>query len=554
MELDVLVVGSGVAGLSALVRLQSLDNTLKLGVVTKGALDDSTTRFAQGGVAAVLSNEEDSVDSHLADTLQAGAGLCDVDAVKVLVNEGPKRVEELIALGAVFDKAESGNLSLAREGGHSFARVVHANGLATGQEIERALVEAIKVNASAIYEGYFAKDLLIENSKCIGISAINSLGELKNIRAKHTILASGGAGQLYSVTTNPREATGDGIAMAIRSRVPIGDVEFIQFHPTALHHPFMPRPLLSEALRGHGALIKDSKGKRFVDELAPRDIVSFAMAQKMVEENSENVWLDATSLVDFENRFPNISISLEEAGLDPSKDLLPIAPAAHYISGGVLTDLNGASGLPGLWAAGEVALSGVHGANRLASNSLLEGLVFGARTTDAILSGQLGPMSTGAMRALLPSDESRYVRGHIQHLVFTTPTLKPNFNNCDKEDPTGVDTPEVVQHSPDKIEDTVKLKEALQHAMTNGAGVVRNEISLKSVEGTIDKTYSCLSTRLSGQSDSWDLKALEVLNLTTVAKAAVVGASLRHESRGAHRRTDFEERDDTDFLIRTIFK
>ena len=295
----------------------------------------------------MLGGDEDSTDLHLADTLAAGAGLCDTDAVRVLVDEGPWRVHQLIAMGAVFDRQPGGALALAREGGHSTARVVHAGGAATGAEVERALVEATRTTAAAVLEQWFALDLLVEGGRCRGVRALSADGQIVEVRATHTVLATGGAGQLFAVTTNPAEATADGLAMALRAGVPVADVEFMQFHPTALHHPAMPRPLLSEALRGHGALLRDGRGERFVDELAPRDVVSRAMADRMRLQGAESLWLDATGLAAFDSRFPTIAASLRAIGLDPAHDWLPIAPAAHYLSGGVLTDLSGATALPG---------------------------------------------------------------------------------------------------------------------------------------------------------------------------------------------------------------
>ncbi|MBI1844427.1 MAG: FAD-binding protein, partial [Actinobacteria bacterium] len=265
--LDLLVLGSGVAGLTAAVH-SATKLGASVGVLTKAELHQATTRWAQGGVAAVLSADEDSTDMHLADTLAAGAGLCDVDAVRVLVNEGPGRVNDLIALGAVFDTDAQGALLLAREGGHSRPRIVHAGGAATGAEIERALVDAVRATAAVVLEGWYAIDFLIEGGRCAGVAALDGTGVRHEVRARHTLLATGGAGQLYSVTTNPAEATGDGVAMALRAGVAVADIEFMQFHPTALHHPAMPRPLLSEALRGHGAVLRDAGGERFIDELA----------------------------------------------------------------------------------------------------------------------------------------------------------------------------------------------------------------------------------------------------------------------------------------------
>jgi len=297
-------------------------------------------------------------------------------------------VNELIALGAAFDRDERGRLELAQEGGHSLPRVVHAGGAATGAEIERALVEAVHRTAAAVHENTFALDLLVEQGRCVGVTAVDPDGVRRRVAATNVLLATGGAGQLFAVNTNPIEATGDGVAMALRARAAVADIEFVQFHPTALHHPRMPRPLLSEALRGHGALLRDRDGERFVDELLPRDEVSRAMTRRMLDQGVDHLWLDATGLENFEQRFPTISSDLATAGLDPATDWLPIAPAAHYLCGGVVTDLDGASDLAGLWAAGEVACSGVHGANRLASNSLLEGMVFAFRVVEAIERGK----------------------------------------------------------------------------------------------------------------------------------------------------------------------
>src|SRR2546421_1911383 len=403
--LDLLVLGSGVAGLSAAIRAAG-DPGMRVGVLTKAELSQSATRWAQGGVAAALGGDEDSTDLHLADTLAVGAGLCDVDAVRVLVAEGPGRVNELIAMGAGFDRDAQGGLLLAGEGGHSRARVVHAGGAATGAEIERALVEAVRQTAAAVMEGWFALDLLVEAGRGRGVRAVDPEGTAHEIRCPHVLMATGGAGQLFAVTTNPPQATGDGLAMALRAGVPVADVEFMQFHPTALHHPAMPRPLLSEALRGHGALLRDGRGRRFVDELQPRDVVARAMTARMLEQGVDHLWLDATGLERFSERFPTIAASVTAIGLDPANDWLPIAPAARYLSGGILADLDGASTLPGLWACGEAACTGVHGANRLASNSLLEGMVFAARVVEAIADGREGPLPTGAMRSVLeaPTD------------------------------------------------------------------------------------------------------------------------------------------------------
>lgn len=526
---DVLVLGSGVAGLSAAVRLAGAvpaagpGSALSLGVLTKGTLSQSATRWAQGGVAAVLGGDEDSTDLHLADTLRAGAGLCDEEAVRILVDEGPARVHELIALGARFDRETTGSLALAREGGHSRARVVHAGGAATGAEVERALVDATYRSASAVLEGWFAIDLIVDGGRCVGITALPPHEHGANpapvaILATHVVLATGGAGQMYSVTTNPAESTGDGVAMALRAGVPTADVEFVQFHPTALHHPAMPRPLLSEALRGHGAILRDRDGERFVDELAPRDVVSRAMAARMVEQGVDHLWLDATALERFSPRFPTIAASLASIGLDPQKDWLPIAPAAHHLSGGVVTDLWGASALPGLWAVGEVACTGVHGANRLASNSLLEGMVFGARLAERIPAGAQGPEPSGALRAVLGEPPLDGIGS--TPLPARVPTVRRNGA-------TGPAT------SPD----VTKLRDVLQRAMTRGAGVVRSAESLAGARDVIDEVAAALGD------PGGSVRAGELANLLQVADALLVAADTRTESRGAHARSEFPDTD-----------
>jgi L-aspartate oxidase len=523
--LDVLVLGSGVAGLSAAVRLaaplsptgRSSDATgLRVGVLTKAELYQSATRWAQGGVAAVLGGDEDSTDLHLADTLAAGAGLCDTDAVRVLVDEGPTRVHELIAMGAVFDRQPGGALALAREGGHSTARVVHAGGAATGAEVERALVDATRASAAAVLEEWFALDLLVEGGRCRGVRALTHSGKVVEVRATHTVLATGGAGQLFAVTTNPAEATADGLAMALRAGVPVTDVEFMQFHPTALHHPAMPRPLLSEALRGHGALLRDARGERFVDELAPRDVVSRAMAERMRLQGVDSLWLDATALASFDSRFPTIAASLNAIGLDPARDWLPIAPAAHYLSGGVLTDLSGATALPGLWAAGEVACTGVHGANRLASNSLLEGMVFGARLAESILAGGDGPTATGVMGAFL---------GKAGQPVGPDAAAS-RAGEWDQVQSAGGET----------WPDVAKTRDQLQRHMIEGAGVVRSRESLARAGAAIDAIGAAI-----GSGPPVDRAHGELCNLVTAAGSVLRSATVRCETRGAHARSDFPE-------------
>jgi L-aspartate oxidase len=491
---------------------------LRVGVLTKGELDQATTRWAQGGVAAVLGGDPDSTDLHLADTLAAGAGLCDEDAVRVLVEEGPGRVNELIALGAIFDRDADGELLLAREGGHSHARVVHAGGAATGVEVERALVAAVRRTAAAIHEHWFALDLLVEGGRCAGVVAITPTGERAEVRARHVLVATGGAGQLYAVTTNPTESTGDGIAMALRAGVAVADLEFVQFHPTALHHPAMPRPLLSEALRGHGALLRDAHGRRFVDELLPRDRVSRAITQVLEEQQVDHVWLDATHLERFDDRFPTIAAALREAGLDPARDWLPVAPAAHYLCGGIVADLDGATTLPGLWVAGEAACNGVHGANRLASNSLLDGMVFGPRVVEAVAAGVDGPRPTGAMRCVLGGADDA---GDAEVPGRPTPVALPPAAGADGGDGAGAPDPGRV----------AAARAELQRAMTRDAGVLRSAESLERAAGAAARAAAAVAPGA-------DVEAHALRNLATVAAALCAMAAARTESRGAHARVD----------------
>ncbi|MBI2710837.1 MAG: L-aspartate oxidase [Actinobacteria bacterium] len=586
-DLDLLVLGSGVAGLSAAVRAAETHH-MRVGVLTKGELSQSATRWAQGGVAAVLHTDPDSTDLHLADTLRAGAGLCDPEAVRVLVDEGPVRVEELIALGAAFDRDEQGRLMLAREGGHSLARVVHAGGAATGAEVERALVAAVQRTAAAIYEFHFAVDLLVEGGRCCGVRAFDPGGGAIEVRAANALITTGGAGQLFAVTTSPVEATGDGIAMALRAGVAVADIEFVQFHPTALHHESMPRPLLSEALRGHGALLRDAKGERFVDELQPRDVVSQAETAVMIAQGVDHVWLDATGLEEFDQRFPTIAAELRSVGLDPATDWLPVAPAAHYTCGGVVTDLVGATSLPGLWAAGEAACTGVHGANRLASNSLLEGMVFGPRAVEAIEAGVVGPAPTGAMRAVLAGDPpgppggsghgplpgaagaptvgSRLLTwGGLGAAVGATgatadgteatsgatgATADGTGATADADGGSRGDEPgggggERSRPFAAPVEDgPAAIRAALQRAMTNGAGVVRSGASLAEADrGLRSARFDALAA--GPPSGPGAVAVCEILNLVDVGHAVVLAATAREESRGAHSRVEFPEpRDD----------
>jgi L-aspartate oxidase len=495
---DVLVLGSGVAGLSVAVHAARLG--MSVAVLTKAELASSATQYAQGGVAAALARDDvDSPELHATDTLTAGADLCDVDAVNVLVNEGPDCVRELMALGAEFDRHDgAGDLALTREGGHSVARIVHAGGDATGAEIERALVTAVHATASDVHERWFVVDLLVERGRGAGALAHAPDGRLYELRARHTVVATGGAGQCFAVTTNPSVSTGDGIAMALRAGVAVADVEFMQFHPTALHHPSMPRPLLSEALRGEGAILRDERGVAFMvgehplADLAPRDVVARAITRRLNERGLDHLWLDATGIDGFAGRFPTVWAACRGAGLDPTRDWLPVAPAAHYLSGGICTDLDGATTLPGLWACGEAACSGVHGANRLASNSLLDGLVFGTRIVRALAAGKDAPSESGVLRGIEAS---------------MPPAVEPARSLTT---PHGATT-----------------REQLQRVMTRDAGVLRDRSSL-------EDALAHLATM--------DPADREVGNLVVVSRALVGAALAREESRGTHTRVDFPER------------
>jgi L-aspartate oxidase len=500
---DLLVLGSGVAGLSAAVRARR--EGMSVTVVTKGELGWSATRYAQGGVAAALDPTDDSPELHGSDTLAAGGGLCDADAVRILASEGPARVRELVALGAHFDQAaERDDFARTREGGHSVARVVHAGGDATGAEVERTLVAAVQVSGAEIRERWLATDLVLEHGRVVGVVAQGPDGPV-TVRARHVLVATGGAGQCFAVTTNPSLSTGDGIAMAMRAGAAVADLEFMQFHPTALHHPSMPRPLLSEALRGEGAILRDDHGVAFMGEehpladLAPRDVVAKAISRRCVERDLDHLWLDATAIERFPERFPTIWAACQGAGLDPRRDWLPVAPAAHYLSGGVCTDLDGATTRPGLWACGEAACTGVHGANRLASNSLLEGLVFAARAVEAIRDGRDGAQPTGVLR----------------------------------------DVPEVDLPPPVTVEVATgpSIRQELQRVMTRDAGVVRSA-------ETLGRAADAL-----GAMTPTDV---ESANLVTVSTALVRAATARRESRGTHTRSDFPEPSSA-FLGRLVF-
>jgi len=494
---DVIVIGSGVAGLTTALNLRA--GGLSVLLVTKAHIDEGSTKWAQGGIAAAL-GPGDTPGQHKKDTLIAGAGLCDTEAVDVLVSEGPEAVRRLIARGAVFDKSETGEIALTREGGHLRNRILHAGGDATGAEVSRALLAAVQNDAGIeVIEHALAIDALLNDSGTVCGVTLHVIGAgsrdgVGRALARAVVIATGGLGQVYSQTTNPSVSTGDGVALALRAGAAVADVEFIQFHPTVLWRDSSTggqQPLISEAVRGEGALLLNHRGERFMvnkhplAELAPRDIVAKEIFAQIKESGSQHVWLDATGIPDFRERFPTIYTSCKANGIDPTSQLIPVSPASHYASGGVLVDLNGQTTVPGLYACGETACTGAHGANRLASNSLLEGLVFGARISAHI----------------------------VAHLPEQT---QPSTNQ-------GIDF---------LLSPTIELP--LQLAMSQGAGVMRSEVSLR-------ETLSVLAQLSEYSSTEPTLEAWEASNLYLLATAIVKAALMRTESRGSHWRTDFPD-------------
>jgi L-aspartate oxidase len=494
IETDVLVLGSGIAGLTYAIKA-ARDG--RVTVLTKKEDTEANTNYAQGGIAAVM-DPSDSFAAHIADTLEAGAGLCDRRAVELLVESGPDRVRDLIEYGVRFsyERGEPGRLSLAREGGHSARRIVRADDL-TGRAIERGLLDAAARAGVTIHEHYFALDLWLDRSgpraRCAGVVAVDrETGEDVAVSAKVTFLATGGCGQVYRFTTNPGIATGDGIAMAFRAGAPVANLEFVQFHPTALY-PVEPRPfLISEAVRGEGAVLRDAEGRAFMAryhplaDLAPRDVVARAIDAEMRRAGTDHVWLDTSPIAPehFAERFPNILETCRSRGLDPPGAPLPVVPAAHYMCGGVVTDLDARTGVAGLLAAGEVACTGVHGANRLASNSLLEAVVFADRA-------------------------ARVTRD----MVTSTPSAP------DPPPPRGGGPPPA---------DLDGLRRRIRQILWTGAGIVRDDAGLAAAEAELGALEPGIPA------NPRTPEAAEVANLFLVGRLIVRSAILRKESRGLH--------------------
>ncbi len=500
---DVLIIGGGIAGLRAAMQI---DPRLSVLVITKDTMEQSNSAYAQGGIASVI-DPDDNFASHVEDTLVAGANLCDREVVEMVVSEAPQHIRQLIEWGTNFDR-EQGELQLGREGGHSHRRIVHALGDATGFEIMRAIIQRVRDQQDAqIWTNTFTIDLLTHEDRCRGALVWHAQHGRTFIWAKETILCTGGAGQIFRETTNPEVATGDGHALAYRAGAELRDMEFMQFHPTVLYIAGGSRSLITEAMRGEGARLIDSMGRRFMSEydergeLAPRDVVSQAIVEQMEKTRQPCVFLDLSHL-DPENvrkRFPGITRICAEFGIDIATDPIPVRPGAHYMIGGVTVDHQGRTTLPGLWAAGEVTSSGLHGANRLASNSLLEGLVYGAHA------------GAGATESALSTPDS------FQAIPLENKTTEPHTEPLDLAD----------------------IRNSLKSLMWRAAGVRRTGPQLADAARTIRRWCGYVLARQLNDSAGWELQ-----NMLTVASLMVEGALIREESRGVHLRTDFTQTND----------
>ncbi|MEF8873136.1 MAG: L-aspartate oxidase [Candidatus Thermoplasmatota archaeon] len=499
IETDFLVVGSGIAGLYTGWKLSRLGHVQ---VITKNKVEESSTQYAQGGIAAVL-DKGDSWELHMIDTLNAGDGFCDEKAVRVLVKEGPERVNELIELGTQFDFIE-GELDLAREGAHSRRRVLHARGDATGEEIRESLTGVVRNGENIeLSERTFLIDMIVNDNRFTGALCWDHEKEnLVFYDASYGILASGGCGMVYKNTTNPEVTTGDGVAVAYRSGADIVDMEFIQFHPTALYYPEGVSFLISETVRGEGGYLRNEKGDRFMKEyheeaeLAPRDIVARAIVEETEKSDKENVWLDVTHLDKkyIKGRFPNIYRTLKKKGIDMADDLIPVVPSAHYMIGGVKTDLHGRTSIQNLFACGEVASTGVHGANRLASNSLLEGIVFGHRIFEKI-------RENGVDSSSVNTDDIELENGSSDDLELR------------------------------------ELKKEFRRLMMDKAGIMREKDKLLELIGWLEEKIELIENI-----EVFNTKGQEVKNMLRVGMLISRSALIREESRGAHYRADHPDK------------
>jgi L-aspartate oxidase len=508
-KVDFVVVGSGIAAMRAAVDLARHGEVL---ILNKGDLYKPAAHYHLGGIAVALA-EDDEVPLHLHDTLQAGDGLCREPAVRVLVEEGPKLIQELIGWGMCFHRSET-KLAFTSVGFHSRSRVLHAHGASTGGEMRRVLMEKARTLPSIrVHAHAFVVDLLQEDGRVVGVSFIDEkTSALKTVRSHAVLLATGGLGQAFLETTNPPFACGDGVAMAFRAGAVLSDMEFIQFHPTVLYMRGAPRYVLSEALRGEGAQLRNIDLERFMPhyhegaELAPRDVVSRAMVMEMSKSRSDFTYLDLTGLPPerIKKRFPQIYSRCLDSNIDITADLIPVRPAAHYAMGGIATDLNGVTSLPGLYAAGEVAATGVHGANRLASNSLLEDLVYGARTAAAMAAGQ--PRTRKAAHA------EKHPKAHESPLsssVTKDPSQK-HFN----------------------LDDLDKIAAEARALLSEKVGIIRDGKGLAKAVSRLNEIYSRTPDVSSRQH-------LEKRNILEVARLIAHSALARKESRGAHYRSDF---------------
>lgn len=511
---DFIVIGAGVAGLRAAIELASAGTVI---VLAKREVSESNTQYAQGGIAAALS-DEDEIGLHLQDTLVAGDGLCNVDAARILVEEGPVRIEELIAWGTEFDRAGT-RLTFGREGAHSRNRILHAHGDSTGREIGRALWEKARtIRNISIREFEFTTDLIVEDEQVVGLLATHENGEIRRLYAGAVLLATGGLGHIYSNSTNPEVATGDGVAMAHRAGAEISDMEFVQFHPTALYLKGAPHFLLSEALRGEGAYLRNNELDRFMPkyhplaELAPRDVVARAIVHELEISKAKdpNVYLDLTHLASkhMEKRFPRIYQTCLRYNIDITCDLIPVRPAAHYAMGGVRTDLYGRTNLAGLYAAGEVACTGVHGANRLASNSLLEGLVYGARAAGTMRE-EFVPTSREKVRDVQRGRKPVHAKG---------------------------------AHNAAHSEATISR---VQEIMWRDAGLIRSGQGLRRALQQLEEIRADLDSGCCR-------RCCEARNIHLTGLLIARSALAREESRGAHYRTDFPTHNDVRFLKHSI--